>query len=270
MKNAQKIIKYLSIAFGIYLAINIIGWIIVGVTALIGINIFTTSQETIDYSETYEKIENLDLDINAAEFYIKTGKEFKIEASNINEKCKIKLNGNTLKIEDTKNIWNINNNEISRITLYMPEGTILDKVKIDFGAGETKIENLSAKNIDLDFGAGKVTIDSIYSNKTNIDCGAGEVTIRNADVTDIELNAGVGKISFNGYIRGNSDIECGVGELNLNLKGGLEIYSIKTEHGIGDIKINGDNIKNDTTTGSGENKIKIEGGVGAIKINIEE
>lgn len=270
MKNAQKIIKYLAIAFGLYLAINIIGWIIVGVTTFIGINLFTTSQETINYSQTYEKIENLDLDINAAEFNIMTGEEFKIEASNINEKCKIKLSENTLKIEDYKGSWNINNSKDAKITLYIPEETILNKVKIDFGAGETKIDNLNAQNIDLNLGAGKVTINNISSTKTNIDCGAGEVSIKNADVSNMKLNAGVGKISFNGYIRGNSEIECGIGELNLDLKGTIEDYEIETEHGIGEITINGDNIKNDTTTGSGENKIKIEGGIGAIKINIEE
>ena len=28
MKKAQKVIKYVTIAFGLYLAINIIGWIV--------------------------------------------------------------------------------------------------------------------------------------------------------------------------------------------------------------------------------------------------
>ena len=31
MKQAQKIIKYLAIGFGIFLTINIIGWIVFGV-----------------------------------------------------------------------------------------------------------------------------------------------------------------------------------------------------------------------------------------------
>ena len=39
MKQAQKIIKYLAIAFGLYLAINIIGLIIFGFTMLLGIDI---------------------------------------------------------------------------------------------------------------------------------------------------------------------------------------------------------------------------------------
>lgn len=38
MSQAQKIIKYLAIAFGLYLSINIIGWIIFGVFSIAGIN----------------------------------------------------------------------------------------------------------------------------------------------------------------------------------------------------------------------------------------
>ena len=78
----------------------------------------------------------------------------------------------------------------------------------------------------------------------------------------------VGEFYDNGYMFGNSTIECGIGKLTLDLEGGKDLYAIEAEHGIGEIKLNGNKIEDNKVQGSGENKIKIEGGIGEIQINM--
>ena len=106
------------------------------------------------------------------------------------------------------------------------------------------------------------------SDKSDIECGAGQVKITDSELTNTDLDTGVGKLEFTGYIKGNSQVNCGIGEVILNLEGGKEIYSIRAEKGIGDIKINDESVSNESTTGTGENRISVEGGIGNIKIKM--
>ncbi|MCI8700203.1 MAG: DUF4097 domain-containing protein [Clostridia bacterium] len=273
MSQAQKIIKYLAIGLGLFLAISIIGWIVSGLFFITGMNQVVNfgggNVNMITYSQEYQEVENLKIDIKQAKLYIKKGETLKIEADQVNEDWKIKQDGNTLKISNVGKSWNMYS-DTPVLTIYIPETINLNKTEIDFGAGETEIEYLVSNSIDLDFGAGKVDINNIEAEKTNIECGAGEVIISNADLNNLKLEAGIGRLEYSGYIRGKSDIECGVGEVDLNLKGGEAIYKIFVEKGLGDITLNGDSIKNKTDIGDGENKIDIEGGIGSIKIKIEE
>jgi len=272
MKQAQRIIKYVAIAFGLYLAINIIGWIIFGFTMLLGIdigrNIFIGgSKELVQYGQTFSNVEELDIEIAFSDLEIKIGDELKVEGQ-IYEDYKIEAQNKILKIEDTGKRWNINANSGSKLTLYIPKDFKFNKAKIEIGAGTTNIEKLSSTELDLNLGAGAVKIQNCEAEKTDIECGAGKVTIENSSLKDLKLNAGVGELHYNGYILGRSQVECGIGKLTLDLAGGEEIYSIEAEHGIGEIKLNGSKIEDNQTKGSGENKIKIEGGIGEIQINM--
>lgn len=285
MKKAQKIIKYVAIAFGLYLAINIIGWIVFGFTMLLGIdigkNIFYDESETgtIQYGQVFYDVEELDIEITFADFEVKIGDELKLERQ-ANENLKVKVEGQVyedfeikvenkiLKIKDIDEKWIFNSNDASHITLYVPEDLVFSKANIKIGAGTTNIEKLKATNLNFNLGAGSVNIKNCEAEKTDIECGAGKVEISNSLLKNLDLDTGVGEFSYGGHIIGNSSIECGIGKLTLNLEGGEELYSIEAEHGIGEIKLNGKKIEENQKQGSGENRIKIEGGIGEIQINM--
>ena len=168
MKKAQKVIKYLAIAFGLYLAINIIGGIVFGATLLLGIDMGlnaiseVTEVNVMDYEESFSDIEKLDIKINAADFEIKIGEALKVVLKDVNEKTEVKAQGKTLKIADTKMNWNIVSNKKPAITLYIPEGMAFNEAKIEMGAG--KVE----KNQTV--GSGE--------NKIKIEGGIGEIQIK--------------------------------------------------------------------------------------------
>lgn len=273
MKEFQKIIKYVAIAFGTYLAISIIAAIATGIiaicTGIYGVNYLTDGSqvERVDKQQEFEQFSKMKLEIASSTLTIKSeGDKYKIDTYQIPETTKIENKDGILNIKDTKKI--INSTVESSITIYIPETANMEEIDLDMGAGIVNINGLKSKKAEFSFGAGNVNIKNIVSENAKIECGAGQVIIEDADLTNIKLDSGVGKLVYSGYMRGNTKIDCGIGEVRLNLAGGSEIYSIDTEKGIGDIKINGNSVANETVTGNGENRIEIDGGIGSISVDM--
>ena len=283
MKEFQKIIKYASIAFGLYLAVSIIGGIVAIVvsifTGIYGVNYLTdnlqdalksndSNVEIIDENQEIEQFSKMKLEISTANLTVKSeGNSYRVEKYQIPKNTKIESKDGVLEIKNEK-IFNKNDSK-SSITVYIPENIELDDVAIEIGAGTVNIAEIKAKNVDFDFGAGNVELENIsVNNNTKIQCSAGQVIIKKSELTNANIDAGVGKLSYLGELKGNSKIRCGVGSVQLDLIGDSDMYEIHAEKGIGDIKIDDVSVADNSTTGNGENKINIEGGVGSVDIKL--
>ena len=285
MKEFQKIIKYIAVAFGLYLAISIIGGIIAIIvsifTGFYGISYLTdslndainsddSSIERIDENQEVEEFSKMKLDISASNLTIKLeGNSYKVETYQIPKNTKIESKDGILEIKNNKKLNKSDSK--SRITIYLPEDVELEEADIQVGAGIVDVTGLIAKNVEFDFGAGNVNMQNIsVKNNAKIECGAGQAIIKNSELANADIEAGVGKLVYSGDLTGNAQIDCGVGDVELELTGDAEKYAIHTEKGIGDIKINDSSVADDSTTGNGENKIDIEGGVGSIDIRMSK
>ena len=285
MKEFQKIIKYAAVAFGLYLAISIIGGIIAIIvsifTGLYGISYLTdslndtinsddTSIERNDENQEVEEFSKMKLDISASNLTIKLeGNSYKVETYQIPKNTKIESKDGILEIKSNKKLNKSDSK--SSITIYLPEDVELEEADIQVGAGIVDIAGLIAKNVEFNFGAGNVNMQNItVKNNAKIECGAGQAIIKNSELANADIEAGVGKLVYSGDLTGNTQIDCGVGDVELELTGDAEKYAIHTEKGIGDIKINDSSVANDSTIGNGENKIDIEGGVGSIDIRMSK
>lgn len=119
-------------------------------------------------------------------------------------------------------------------------------------------------------GAGKVKMENlVVLSSASIEGGAGEVSVLNADIYNLDLDMGVGEFTLEGRLSGTNNINAGIGELNVRLLDSKDNYIVKTSKGLGNIKIDGSNIKDNTTYGSGENTLNISGGIGSINVNFE-
>lgn len=285
MKEFQKIIKYAAIAFGLYLAISIIGGIIAIIvsifTGFYGISYLTdslndainsddSSIERIDENQEVEEFSKMKLDISASNLTIKLeGNSYKVETYQTPKDTKIESKDGILEIKNNKKLNKSDSK--SRITIYLPEDVELEEADIQVGAGIVDVTGLIAKNVEFSFGAGNVNMQNIsVKNNAKIECGAGQAIIKNSELANADIEAGVGKLVYSGDLTGNTQIDCGVGDVELELTGDAEKYAIHTEKGIGDIKINDSSVANDSTTGNGENKIDIEGGVGDVDIKMSK
>ncbi len=265
MSGLQRTIKYLAIAFAIFLTFSIISGIMYGIS-FIG-NLFDDDKNSVTEKLTDLEIDNntllLDIDVSSSNIIIKKGDTFKAETNN--KYINSKQDNNKLYITEKKhNLVYDNDNEL---IIYIPDDFIFDGVVIDAGAGKVNIEALSTKQLYLNLGAGKVDINNLnVLENAKIEGGAGDLSITATDIHNLDLNMGIGKLSLISKLTGNNEIDCGVGEMNLSLIGTLEDYQISLDKGVGNATIDGSNMKDNNTYGTGINKIDIDGGIGSIKI----
>ena len=270
MNVFQKIVKYLAMAFALFLVFSIVAGIASGLLAIA--NIFSNSDnyERIDYVKQFKidgEVKILNVDISNSNILIKVGNSFKIETSN--DYISFKQDSNKIYIREKKHNWF--NNDNNQLIIYIPQDMIFDVVDISNGAGKLKVEKLSSEILTLELGAGKVNIDNLtVYDSTSIDGGLGEVIIRKSNLNNLDLDMGVGKFSLTVGLSGNSKINQGVGSIDLNLVGSKDDYKIHIDKGLGAATINGNNVKDDENYGNGINKINIDGGVGSINVDFDK
>ena len=278
MKTSQKVIKYLAIAFAIFLIITIIYAIINGAYAILkhsglvnNSNQNKVLSDLITISDNTEEISSLRIEIKGSDFKIVKSDKFEVKTNNSDIKYS-NQNGNVEIKEDRPDKWYFGSSYDGEVIIYMPEGmNQLDRVDIKVGAGKINMEKLNTKDLYLDLGAGEMIIENlIVSNTTKINGGAGDIKINSGNIANVDIDLGVGQTTIRSDVTGNSKIETGVGALNLYLALREENYSIEAKKGLGQISYNEKGILNDTRIGTGENYIKIEGGVGRINITTNE
>lgn len=270
MTTAQKVIKYLAIAFAVFLIVSIISTITAALFAVSGIlGLKKDIEENINAEMTTTNFENsdistLDIEVAFTNLTIKTGDFLKVETDNNNINCK-QQEGKLEIIEKNKK-W-FSNYEEKELILYLPEDLEFEKIKINTGAGKIDIENLKTEKLSFELGAGETEIQNLtVSKECEIDGGAGKLSINEGTINDLDLDMGVGEINLTSNLTGKNEINAGVGNLNINLQGGKETYKIQADKGIGSIKIDDREISNGETFGQGDNYIQIDGGIGNIDI----
>ena len=274
MTTVQKAIKYLAMAFAIFLTVTIIGGIL-SAAGFIG-GFFTGEDLTGEirtYSANNAEIRNLYMEIKAADIRIKEGDVFLVE-SNLKH-LRVDEKDGRLIIKDTTEVsaghFASNNFKDALLTLYIPEGTVLDHVGLITGAGRLTADYLSAETLDFELGAGEVTIGTLTAAKSaDISGGAGQITVSDGAIKNLDLEMGVGQFNLTSALTGDCRLDSGVGEMNITLLGSKDDYRLEFEKGLGSISVGAESISNHGSIGDGTNKVEIHGGVGAINVDFKE
>lgn len=272
MTTFQKVIKYLALALAIFLIVSITSGILIGIYG-IGVIAGLTKDDNNSIVLNGDKIETvfnnnevttLKIDIEYADLEIQNGDNLRVETNSKNIICK--QDGNKIEIEE-KDINLFSNKDKTKLIIYIPEDIKFETVRIETGAGEINIEKIKTEEARLEIGAGKVTINNIEATKeARIEGGAGEVEILSGQINDLNLDMGVGKFILNSKLTGDNKINAGIGNLEIKLLDEKENYSIEANKGIGNIRLNGEQISGNTKYGNGETDLKVDGGIGNIDI----
>jgi len=266
MTTLQKVIKYLAMAFAIFLAISIIGGAFQLVELIGG---FGRNDAVIEDMKSYtitSEISNLDIEINAADFTIKQGDALSVE-SNLKYLTVEESNG-TLTIKETKILKG--NYRDATLILYIPANTVFERVNMTAGAGRVTIDSLSAEDIDFSFGAGEVSIQSlIATSSADMDGGAGKITISGGALHNLDLDMGVGQFNLTSALAGRNKFDLGVGETNITVLGHKDDYSVDVEKGLGSLMVDGESLSDFGSSGNGRHTLKIHGGIGAIHLDFQ-
>ena len=102
MSESQKIIKIVAIALAMFIIILIINGF------FFAISLFSKSNRgSINFSEYYSNINNIEIDANKSSVKIVKGDKFLVEASGVSNNFKVRNKNNKLEIEENGN-WLFN------------------------------------------------------------------------------------------------------------------------------------------------------------------
>lgn len=229
----------------------------------------------LDEAKTYEvtsEIHSLDIRINAADFKIERGEDFSVVSNLKNLKVDAK-DGCLTVIDSTKTKVELIHDttyEDAMLTVYVPDGTVFEAVRLETGAGRFTVDTLCAETLDLEFGAGNVTVGTLVATRSvDIEGGAGSISVSGGALNDLELEMGVGELNLTSTLSGDCQLNMGVGESNITLIGNREDYDLAIKKGLGAISVDGRDVSDFHNSGNGTASVEISGGVGSINVNFD-
>ncbi len=272
MTTTQKIIKYLAIAFALFLVISIFS-IIFGLSREIisSINSDKKDSELLEeyttISNNVNNIESFKIDISNDDIEIKEGEKFEVKTNDPD--VKFYHENSKVKIKSDKTFsWHINNSSRGTIIMYLPNEFNISELDLNLGAGKIDIDKIFVETLLMDLGAGTMTAKEInIYEKAAINGGAGNININSGTINNLNLKLGAGNASIQSDLTGSNTLTTGVGKLNLGLSRSKDNYRFDINKGLGNIILNDFDVSEDTLIGDGETKIKISGAVGNIIIN---
>lgn len=275
MTTTQKIIKYLAIAFALYLVISIFS-IIFGLSHEIISSINNDKKESklleeyTTISNNVNNIESFKIDISNDDIEIKEGEKFEVKTNDPD--VKFYHENSIVKIKSDKTFsWHLSNSSRGTIIIYLPNEFNISELDLNLGAGKIDIDKIFVETLLMDLGAGTMTAKEInVYEKATINGGAGNINIYSGTINNLNLKLGAGNASIQSDLTGSNTLTTGVGKLNLGLSRSKDNYKFDISKGLGNIILNDFDVSEDILIGDGETKIKISGAVGNIIINTAE
>lgn len=275
MTTTQKIIKYLAVAFALYLVISIFS-IIFGLSREIISSINNDKKESelleeyTTISNNVNNIESFKIDISNDDIEIKEGEKFEVKTNDPD--VKFYHENSKVKIKNDKTLsWHLSNSSRGTIIIYLPNEFNISELALNLGTGKIDIDKIFVETLLMDLGAGTMTAKEInVYEKATINGGAGNINIYSGTINNLNLKLGAGNASIQSDLTGSNTLTTGVGKLNLGLSRSKNNYKFDINKGLGNIILNDFNVSEDTLIGDGETKIKISGAVGNIIINTAE
>lgn len=272
MTTTQKIIKYLAIAFALFLVISIFS-IIFGLSREIISSINSDKkdskllEEYTTISNNVNNIESFKIDISNDDIEIKEGEKFEVKTNDPD--VKFYHENSKVKIKTDKTFsWHLSNSSRGTIIIYLPNESNISELDLNLGAGKIDIDKIFVEILLMDLGAGTMTAKEInVYEKATINGGAGNINIYSGTINNLNLKLGAGNASIQSDLTGSNTLTTGVGKLNLGLSRSKDNYRFDINKGLGNIILNDFDVSEDTLIGDGETKIKISGAIGNIIIN---
>ena len=217
MKEGQKLVKYIVMAFAAILAVGIISICVTTVVNLavgvnfvtdwLGENISITEDEEMkrkSFTESFDAsaITKLDIHNYEGKLTICVGDELKVEAVDVYEKYVAKQNGSTLYLgyegDVINSIFDFLSNTLNRapeVTLTVPAEFVTESVQLDFGSGATNVSGLTTGQLNADTGSGSSRLSNItVQGAFALNSGSGSIHIENLSAGKTILNSGSGSV----------------------------------------------------------------------------
>lgn len=220
---------------------------------------------------------SLDIDLGLAEVYITVGEEYSLTVEGNGPVCETYFEDGTLHIK-TKNSQSLHNVDLSRLDrqtfiLTLPDGTMLDEVELEIGAGSLYADGLRCRTLEAEVGMGELELTNVLcSEKAELTTSMGELTAYDficEGKTHIEVD--MGSFSLTGRLDGRTEIDCGMGSAELWLEHPGS-YGYKIKCGMGSAVIDGQGVNNGSASGGDTGSsvyYDVDCGMGSVEIYFE-
>lgn len=142
------------------------------------------------------------------------------------------LNGSNWNIVD----WNNGSNE-SHMILYLPMNICYEEIRVDLGAGQMNLDNLSAKIMEVEMGAGQVVANGLTAENLTLRIGAGEALLEESMLKDLVVEVGAGNCEIAGKIDGNVKADCAAGNIAVEINGNESDFNYDIQCAVGKIRV---------------------------------
>ena len=237
-----------------------------------GIHFGSRDARTIELLEKdTEAFENIDIKLVSADVEIKSAETYGYELSffGTNEP-EVGISNGTLKIVEAPNNWHFNifgwgNNFLqeAKLTVYVPEGAVLDDVKLYTASGNTTLNleesdeislvrldcksasgdlalnGLNLKVLVVDVASGSVNLNRVTAANASVDMASGDFRYDDASVDDLKINAISGNVTFSGKIAKSLQLSMVSGDARFDLDGAEGDYEFIVKKVSGNVTING-------------------------------
>ena len=249
----------------IFLSLITIGCIIFGTVYHTGkavghISKWWNDQVTDDGTATTEEGQDvldafttLHVEADIASVKVQQGDEFKIEWSVRQSGVpSYDVKDGVLTVRQKHPHKNLTGNHSCKITIFLPEGTELDRVEIDADVGNVDLVDVSAQKTIITADVGAIGLDNCQLGDTSLEADVGDIRLRGCNFCDLTADADVGSVS----IDANQD---------------LSDYSYDLDTDVGDIHINDEHMRKQFEMhGKGKYKIDVSCDVGSLDISFNK
>lgn len=217
-------------------------------------NLFEKTQEETVTTESGEKeleaFSEISVDADVATVVIQQGDRYEIrwdvKKANV---PKYEVKNEVLTVKQNQKKPSVSGNTFCKIYITVPQDVVLSELEVDADVGEVKISDIATMH-------------------TNISSDVGDVDIENCQLGETELGADVGNIVLRKC--GFMDLECDsdVGNFEIHSEEDLSHYSYNLKAAVGDVKVNGDNMKKSfQKQGDNGYDVHVRCDVGNIELN---
>lgn len=258
------------------------------------------AKDVITKREVQKEFKNIILDVDAYDVELVQGEEYAVQYSYYKKNTSpvVSVDGTTLNIKadekerdglfDGLPLLGIKSG--SKIKIYYPENAQLEVIEIDNGAGDVRVKNLGAKELDVSLMLGNVHISNVNVDKMELSLEAGDCNLEdvNASTADLSLKLGdlaakrvntkaldaensSGQITLQGNFEGKTKVACSLGDVSLTTPLEESTYGYQLKVSLGDITINGNNVSSPSVKSADTlNQLQIKSSAGDIAVNFEK
>lgn len=184
----------------------------------------------------------------------------------------IKMDGDTLKIKDTRKKSKTIKTKSVKMKIYVPKLLKFREVDFDMGAGNIEIDMLNAECISIEGGAGSLQADTLVALELDMDMGVGDLQIREAVLGEVDISCGAGSVRIDRCtLGGDLDVSGGVGDVDIGIDGTDTDFNYELECGMGELSVFGTSYsslgKEKEIDNGASYTISLECGIGSIDVH---